>query len=519
MLDVRLAGHNIDSDVLEKLKKQGWDGKENLTPETISAAYARISRDPRPIYDLRKDSREEVDRARKSNESIVFKMGHHSVAEHAYLNFDILGISRLAVEFLEEARLCSYTEKSQRYITLDGDYVMPAEFNAQEKALFKETVEFQVDAYNKAFPVLHEYQKEIHKEKLAAKTGQNMVEGWAKEDARYMVSLATECQLGFSTNARNLEYIIRKLKYSGLDEVRQLSKMLYERAKAVVPSLIILSDPEDFKKQFGWDVSDGFLKNGADKSAVLARKALKAAACPKKERRAGVRLVSHTHSPDTSVLAAVIHSNSTRPYDECYAAAKKAKTNPGFWREFFSGLNAYDSLPRAFEAANFVFEAVVSAGAFGQLKRHRMLTLLKQPYDTSLGVTVPPSVDAAGQRKLFDGVMQHSESAYKKLAHNHGPRAEYALTNAHRRRIYINTNLREIYHIARLRMDSHAQWDIQNVSADMVKEAQKAAPISAALVCGKDGFEAAYKSFMKVQNKADKGPVKRGKIKRRAGRR
>ena len=40
------------------------------------------------------------------------------------LVFDILGCSRLAIEALEWHRLCSYTEKSQRYITLDGDFVV-----------------------------------------------------------------------------------------------------------------------------------------------------------------------------------------------------------------------------------------------------------------------------------------------------------------------------------------------------------------------------------------------------------
>jgi thymidylate synthase ThyX len=224
MLEVKLAGYNVDTDVLDKLKTKGWDGKNNVTPETISAAYARISRDPRPVTELRADSRDEVDKARKSNENIVFKMGHHSVAEHALLNFDILGLSRLAVEYLEEARLCSYTEKSQRYITLEGDTVMPSEFNEEDQKLFSSMVNKQIEAYKKLFPVLHEYQKKINPSMLDTKVGQNTVEGWAKEDARYALSMATECQLGFSANARNLEYIIRKLHYSPLAEVRELER-------------------------------------------------------------------------------------------------------------------------------------------------------------------------------------------------------------------------------------------------------------------------------------------------------
>jgi len=49
-------------------------------------------------------------------------MGHHSVAEHAVFNLDILGVSRYVMEELEKFRLCAYTEKSQRYITLKKDH-------------------------------------------------------------------------------------------------------------------------------------------------------------------------------------------------------------------------------------------------------------------------------------------------------------------------------------------------------------------------------------------------------------
>ena len=62
MLEVKLAGYNADADILEKLKKSKWDGKNNISPETISAAYARISRDSRRVDELRADSLEEVDK-------------------------------------------------------------------------------------------------------------------------------------------------------------------------------------------------------------------------------------------------------------------------------------------------------------------------------------------------------------------------------------------------------------------------------------------------------------------------
>ncbi|MCX7699134.1 MAG: FAD-dependent thymidylate synthase [Candidatus Goldbacteria bacterium] len=497
MLEVKLAGFNIDYDALEKLKKFGWDGKDNLTPETISAAYARISRDPRPVNQLRKEAREEVDKARKSNENIVFKMGHHSVAEHAYLNFDILGISRLAVESLEEARLCSYTEKSQRYITLEGDYVIPEEFNEKEKNLFRKIVGLQVDAYNKVLPVLHEYQKKINIDKLNTKSGQNMVEGWAKEDARYMVCLATECQLGFSTNARNLEYILRKLKYNPLSEVRRLSRILYDRAKKVVPSLIILSDPVAFKKQFGWEVSDGFLKTGLEKIEMISKN-IKIVSKKTSQTEREVNLFDWTDNIDEKIIAGLLYQKGNMNYSQCLSSVKNIdkKKRKKIFKMFFEGFTEYDSMPRQFEFINFCFELIISASAFAQLKRHRMMTIIKQPYDINLGITIPPSILITNQEKILKDIIKKTENLYEKLYKKNKHAAAYVLTNAHRRKVLININLRELYHLARLRMDSHAQWDIQNIVTSMVEAVKRVAPLSGALLCGKDEFKKYYEKFI-----------------------
>ena len=73
-----------------------------------------------------------------------------------------------------------------------------------------------------------------------------------------------------------------------------------------------------------------------------------------------------------------------------------------------------------------------------------------------------------------------------------GPAAEYLLTNAHRRRVLVTCNLREVYHLARIRMDQHAQWDIRRLSADLVKLVRLKAPVAARLATGKDTFVALY---------------------------
>ena len=151
-MKVVLAGYNVDREALDEVRRAA-PARLDLTPETLSASYARISRDARPVDELRRAARAEVDKARRSNRAIIFKMGHHSVAEHAVFNFDIMGVSRLAIEEIEKFRLGSYTEKSQRYITLGSDFVIPEEIvEAGLKDLFVTTIKAQNALYHSSTP-------------------------------------------------------------------------------------------------------------------------------------------------------------------------------------------------------------------------------------------------------------------------------------------------------------------------------------------------------------------------------
>ena len=214
MATVILAGFNADAESLSALDPLP-------TPETLSAAYARISRDPRPIPDLRAEARAEVERARASNRRIVFGFGHHSVAEHAVLNLDLLDVSRLAVEAIESHRLASFTEKSQRYVRLGEGFVTPPELASDESV-----PDFLARCFRRY---------ETLAEALMASGVDPRLAG---EYARYVLPLATATQLGMTVNARELEHMIRCLSGHPLAEVRNLGTRLLEVGNAVVPSLM-----------------------------------------------------------------------------------------------------------------------------------------------------------------------------------------------------------------------------------------------------------------------------------------
>ncbi|MBN2057430.1 MAG: FAD-dependent thymidylate synthase [Candidatus Saganbacteria bacterium] len=454
-MQVILAGYNVDKDVLEELKSSGRP-RSDVTPETLSASYARISRDPRPINELRQVARQEVEKARKSNSTIIFKMGHHSIAEHAVFNFDILGVSRLALEEIEKFRLCAYTEKSQRYQKLGDDFVMPEEIKGTDNEnRFSDTVKQQNAFY-------HE---------LVGK-------GIEPEDARYITSLATQGQVGQTINARNLEYLFRRFASHRLAEVKQLGLEMYRLVEPIAPSIILFTEANAYDQQTGVEL------------AQLTSKFNSGAKKAKNE----VELVDFSRDADNKLVATLLHASTDLTFKKCLKQAKlmDEPEKLELIKSCFKYAEFYDRARREFEFVDLTYDLVVSAACFGQLKRHRMASLISQPYDPRLGVTIPEAITRAGLAREFEKIVNITNRTYNKLAAGDRSAAQYVLTNAHRRRVLIKVNARELYHVSRLREDKHAQWDIQRIAAGMSAAARKVMPLTMLFIGGKDIYPEVY---------------------------
>ena len=486
---VKVAGYNVDADLLGQYKEavremsyhageedfifpqilQNFWNTDNLTPETISAAYARISRYPEAVGELRRMAARSVARARKSNQTIVYEYGHASVAEHAVFNIDITGISRLAVETVESRRLMSYTEKSQRYIALSREYIVPKVFNGSSLGMkIRNLCESSFEVYEEFLGKIEEY---------ADRQNDEQAKYTAREDARYILPLACGAQLGMTGNARNIEHLLRRTLKHPLEELQDFGVQLKYQVEKIAPSLVRHLEPEQHDEEFMPQFYAGKV--------------------PDTE----VDLVNYIEEADTHTLTGMIFSAEGLSCYEAYEKAEKMDSAEGmqYLKEKLKGLREFHALPRSFETANFGFQLVLSSSAYAQLKRHRLTLQLVQPYEPELGYIIPDTIVKAGLEDRFRERMEAAREVYDIIKDEYPYHAPYALTNAHKRVVYFQANARELYHLARMRMDEHAQWDIRNIVSDMINQAKAKAPLTMALACGKDRFGEVYDEFSKYE--------------------
>ena len=177
-------------------------------PERTIAAAARVSTSPVGAAELReKLTPEAVERLF----SRLLSSGHLSPFEHASFTFAIDGISRVTSHQLVRHRMASYTQQSQRYVSLKKfDYVTPASISATE----------EFDAR------YHQMVRDAHRLYL-----EMLDAGIPAEDARYVLPSAAETRLVMTMNARELMHVCSlRLCLRAQWEIVEL----FERVKAEV---------------------------------------------------------------------------------------------------------------------------------------------------------------------------------------------------------------------------------------------------------------------------------------------
>jgi len=187
-------------------------------PDLICAAAAQScysEKGASELFDTTTD-----DKAKKMIKKVV-GMGHLSVVEHAYFTFSVEGVSRSLTHQLVRHRVASYSQQSQRYVSMGkAKYVLPPSIagDPEAKGLYTRAMD---DAWK------------VYRE-LANKV--------PKEDARYVLPNACHTNITITMNARELwhffnlrccrraQWEIRMMAWKMLSEVRKVAPILFDNA-------------------------------------------------------------------------------------------------------------------------------------------------------------------------------------------------------------------------------------------------------------------------------------------------
>ena len=445
----------------------------DLTEEQIAVAFAMTSRRPEPFDEIAQQVSQE--KAADFHERWVLGYGHASVAEHAVVHLAVENVSRLACDGLEDNRLASYTEKSSRYQVIPpGDFYFPRELDAEPElgSRYNEACRRLFDTYRGIIDGCIDHLRRAHPQREREReSAYNLrLRRIATDSCRALLPASTLTNVGVTANARVLEHAVSKLMSSELDEERELGLEMRLQGRNIAPTLIKYADRNPYLAGMPGAQRE---MSGRHLSGVAGGPSGDMGA-PDGSPAAStwhVKLVDWDRRAEEKLAAALLYRYSGLAFDQ--VQRKVELMSPESRLEIidrsFAGLGDHDAPAREAELVDYTFEVVLDYGAYRELKRHRMMSHLPQPLTVGLGYHVPDLVIEAALRDRFEEAVELSDSAFQAVQDISPWTAQYLVTHAHYRRLLCKMNLRECYHLFKLRTSDLAHYAVRAPMLDAMK--------------------------------------------------
>ncbi len=191
------------------------------SPDTVAAAAARLCYSAVSGAEL---TEKETPEKTASLLRHLWKSGHYSPFEHAVFTFAIDGISRVASHQLVRHRIASFSQQSQRYVSMaEPEVILPP--SVAERPEFAARFSGMVLSAHS-----------LYREMAEA--------GIPKEDARYILPHGWSTRLVMTMNARELHHFFTlRLCRRAQWEIRDLARRLLLEARKAAPLLFAMAGP------------------------------------------------------------------------------------------------------------------------------------------------------------------------------------------------------------------------------------------------------------------------------------
>jgi thymidylate synthase ThyX len=441
-------------------------------PEVVKGAlFARYSRSAKSLrrlfldefYDQVAEQRPPVDstvgeeRATRFYRRVLDEYGDDSVAQLAGAHVACEQASNLLTKALEWGRLAAYMEQSTRYQSytdkpggrwryhLDPDVDADAELGGEYRrvldgvfATYAELVPALIDHLGRTLPPEPGVDEAAWRRAVKAR---------ALDALRGMLPAATTANLGIFASGQAYEALLLRLRAHPLPEARSYADLLLHELRQVIPSFLERVDLPD--RGGAWV---HYLAETAEET-TKAVDALLGDPAPHEEGPS-VRLVEFDPAGEDKVLTAIAYPSLR--LGEAEVARSVARLDADERARLLSAYvgertNRRHRPGRAFERAVYTFDVVSDYGAFRDLQRHRLCTIVWQRLTPDLGFEVPSEVSQAGLGDRYAGSVGRLADLYRAMEPRFPAQAPYAVSMAHRVRYSMTMNARELMHLSELR--------------------------------------------------------------------
>jgi thymidylate synthase ThyX len=408
-------------------------------------------------------------------EKWVLGYGHNSVAEGAVIGIGFEGVSILATKVIEDNRLCSFIEKSTRYVSFDDSsfYFDEDLKNSEFAEEIKKTIEFIFNVYKEMHDPVLNYIKRIVplKAEMTEAAWERACAARRFDSIRYLLPAGTKTSLGWTVNARQLEHAIKKLLSHPIKEMRDIGLQLKLEGIKVLPSLLKYADKNDF-----------FSETERDMQKIAS--AIKISDTSNYNK---VQLVDSSENPTNKIIASILYRWKSEPYNQILEQVKQMSyaEKEHIFDSYMQKMGVFDHPLRELEHEDFTFDIVMDYGAFRDLQRHRICTQTNQIFNTDLGYDIPKDIIDAGQKSKYVEAMEKAKALYEKIKDRFPLQAQYILPLGFRKRYILTMNLRELHHLVKIRTTPQAHESYRKIVLKIYEIMKEKFPlISKYLKCG-----------------------------------
>ena len=401
----------------------------NLYSEQVCASAAKISTTKGNAYEIFTGSADP-----EKNRSLIEKVlssGHKSIIEHAVFTIALWNVSAFVEQFFIECRLASFTVKSRRYVDFSSlGYYIPPELEGDSLNRYRQYMDSLFAGY------------------------QSMLEGGIpKEDARFLLPYSFNSNFYCTINARELIHVLQSIKYGrgrGISELESLADQIISQVRELFPSLL-----------FDLDLPDVPVSQPEGSAGCRAPR--------------GVSFVEGCAAGAVELIHAPAHPG------KILEAAYRV-SHPGAQQMPDYRVLLQSSRPRELEQLSYSFAVSdITLSGITHLVRHRMQSIL-----------IPPLQDVHPEKMIVPATVQGNSALYgqyrdvlMKAAELRSQAFEdpalrkyhfYYLLSGNLTNIVTTMNGRELMLFIRLRACSRAQWEIREITIQMLRQLRDSFP-------------------------------------------